>query len=193
MLQYRIVIDDKEDGALAQFMTSLEAFDSETKATTADVLQLVHIALSHLHDLQDDVYKFDPQIAEAQQTKDRNFDVGDLVETLELQRRTTQEKHVTYSKFFVDTSAKHLARVQGYIQELADKAQRIKNEAQDSSQKTEDAPSTDPTTVNQPPPSIPQRNQAKRQPPKPMTPSHLGSNKVKLFEKTFAICETPYG
>ena len=150
VLQYRIVIDDKEDGALGQFMASLEMFDSETRVTTEDVLQLVHIALSHLHDLQDDVYKFDPQIAEATQMKARNFDVGDLVETLELQRRTTQEKHVLYSNFFVDTSAKHLERVQNYIKELADKAQRIKEAAKDS-QKVENSPVADPNSATSKP------------------------------------------
>jgi len=131
VLDYRIVIDDKEDGSVKQMREDLTKYDDiDDKICNSDIMQLAIISLSHMSDLQEDVYKFTPQIDEAKQYKDRNFDVGDLVETLELQKKTTQEKHDMYSVFFVNISQKHLERTKKYIKELADTAERVKNDTE---------------------------------------------------------------
>lgn len=131
VLDYRIVIDDKEDGSVKQMREDLTKYDDiDDKICNSDIMQLAIISLSHMSDLQEDVYKFTPQIDEAKQYKDRNFDVGDLVETLELQKKTTQEKHDMYSGFFVNISQKHLERTRKYIKELADTAERVKNDSE---------------------------------------------------------------
>ena len=131
VLDYRIVIDDKEDGSVKQMREDLIKYDDiDDKICNSDIMQLAIISLSHMSDLQEDVYKFTPQIDEAKQYKERNFDVGDLVETLELQKKTTQEKHDMYSGFFVNISQKHLERTKKYIKELADTAERVKNDTE---------------------------------------------------------------
>ncbi len=131
VLDYRIVIDDKEDGAVKQMREHLNKYDDiDDKICNSDIMQLAIISLSHMSDLQEDVYKFTPQIDEAKQYKERNFDVGDLVETLELQKITTQDKHDMYSNFFINIGQKHLERTKKYIKELADTAERVKNDTE---------------------------------------------------------------
>lgn len=114
VLDYRIAIYDNIDD----------------KILIPDLMKIVNISLSHISDLQEDVYKFDPQVLEAQQYKDRNFDVGDLVETLELQKTTTQDKHTMYAGFFVNISKKHYVRTVKYLNEIAETAERVKNDAE---------------------------------------------------------------
>ena len=83
----------------------------------------------------------------------RNFDVGDLVETLELQKETTQKKHSIYSNFFVQTTEKHHTRVKEYITELASKAAKVREDAETQKSAEQAPPTTDPERGPLPTPS----------------------------------------
>ena len=148
VLDYRIVIDDKEDGVVKQLREDLSVYDHvDERISVADIMKLTITSLSHMTDLQEDIYKFDPQIQEAKQYRERNFDLGDLVETLELQKQTTIEKHSMYSGFYVSVSAKHYDRTVKYINQLAIEADRVKNEAE-TTKATEDHTSVTDATTN---------------------------------------------
>lgn len=147
VLDYRIVIDDKEDGVVKSLRDALIEYDNiDEHIKMSDIMKLAITSLAHMSDLQEDVYKFEPQIQEAIQYRERNFDLGDLVETLQLQQQTTQEKHTMYSGFYVNVSAKHYERTVKYINELAEEASRVKNDTEAMKSEEQHTPVTDPTT-----------------------------------------------
>ena len=143
VLDYRIKIDDKEDGVVQKFRSDIDAMDAE-ESTLELISRLSTLTLTHMSDLQDDVQKFDPQIQEAQTYTERNFDVGDLVETLKAQRDETQQMHTTYSDLLVRTARKHHERTRIYLEETASTANRVKETQQQSkeSDKELDRPQT---------------------------------------------------
>lgn len=148
VLEYRLVIDDKDDGVVQKYKDGLKEFHDVTSTHFDAVNRLAISSMNHMQDLKDDVYKFDPQIQEAIGYKERNFDVGDLVETLELQKQTTREKYDTYSGFYSSISRKHMLRTEEYMQDLIAESKKVQ-EAIQKNQEVEEEPTADPTTRNE--------------------------------------------
>ena len=65
------------------------------------------MALDRLQELQLDVSKFDPEITMAIEKESKNFDIGDLVKTLQIQKKITQEKFDQYYSFYMEILKKH--------------------------------------------------------------------------------------
>lgn len=139
VLDYRVMIDDKQDGAIDGYHKEIEKYNHPVEITFDMIQKLAVMSMSHIQDLQDDIYKFDPQIAEAQNYKSRNFDVGDLVETLIQQKKHTQEKYDVYSVFYSETSEKHWKRSQEYLVELKEEAAKVKEKASQQSGENENS------------------------------------------------------
>lgn len=146
VLEYRLVIDDKETNDIQKYRDELNVFENVSETTFDEVNKLAIAATSHCRDLRDDVFKFEPQINEAIGYRDRNFDIGDLVETLELQMQTTKEKYDMYSKHYTIISNKHALRVQGYLNDLIEESKKLTDA---TSQKGGESSTTDPEMKDQ--------------------------------------------
>ena len=62
VLEYRLVIDDKETGEVQRYREELDAYRNLENATFEQVNKHAIAATSHCRDLRDDVFKFEPDI-----------------------------------------------------------------------------------------------------------------------------------
>lgn len=127
VLDKRLIIDDKERVRVEEFRQTLEEFRSKDTVSFDDVSKLVTISLEHMRDLHADINKFDAQIQEAQIFADRNYDIGDLMGDLELQKSNLQEHYKLHLDLFAKLSIKHLLRTTKYIEQLQMEADKIRN------------------------------------------------------------------
>ena len=147
VLRDRLIIDDKEQERINAFHRELEEYKLKTGVITIlDIDKLVTISLNHMRDLLSDVGKFDPQIEEAKKYKERNYDIGDLINDLLSQKENLKKSYDMFITRFAQLSVKHLLRTENYIEDIKNEAQKIKDAPKEDEKKTksvEDSESKD--------------------------------------------------
>lgn len=97
----------------------------ESDESIASIDELKQIAVSRLSELREDVEKFTPEILTAEEKKNQNFDIGDLVNTLQIQKKLTVEKLEQYMNFYLTILEKHDSRATNYLEELQEEKEEI--------------------------------------------------------------------
>lgn len=133
VLDKRLIIDDKERARVEEFKKKLEEYRVMNEPSFKDIKNLVTVSLDHMRDLQGDVGKFDAQIQEASVFVDRNYDVGDLIGDLKLQKETLEAHYNTFLELFSKLSTKHYVRTTNYIRQLQVEADKIRNATKEDS------------------------------------------------------------
>ena len=152
VLRDRLIIDDKEQERINAFHRELEEYKLKTGIITIlDIDKLVTVSLNHMRDLLSDVGKFDPQIEEAKKYKERNYDIGDLINDLLSQKENLKKSYDMFITRFAQLSVKHLLRTENYIEDIKNEAQKIKDAPKEDEKKTksvEDSESKDSEVKN---------------------------------------------
>lgn len=134
VLNKRLIIDDKEQARIDGFFKELKDIqDKKDDFDTTDIEQLVTISLNHMSDLLLDVGKFDSQIEEAMKYARRNYDIGDLVNTLKQQKDGLKSSYDIFLTNFARLSIKHLSRTKNYIEDIKKEAQKIRDAPKEDS------------------------------------------------------------
>ena len=128
VLRERLIIDDKEQERIDNFHKELLELKVKTSTITlSDIDKLVTISLNHMRDLLSDVGKFDPQIEEAQKYKERNYDIGDLINDLKSQKNNLKNSYDVFLTRFSQLSVKHLLRTEKEKESIRRKIKKKKN------------------------------------------------------------------
>ena len=125
VLNKRLVIDDKEQVRIDEFHSELSEFKAKVDICAEDINRIISISLNHMRDLFADIGKFDAQIEEAKVYATRNYDIGDLVGDLEMQKHGLKQGYESYISKFAQLSVRHHSRTEKYIEDIKKEAEKM--------------------------------------------------------------------
>lgn len=126
LVQYTPSIDSAEHDT-HDYLEKLGSIET-SEDYVQDIMDMKRMALARLDQLKDDIQKYDPEIDMAERKISLKFKLGDIVNTLKIQKEITQKKFDQYVEFYSKVSSKHHDRTIEFIKELQEEKDDILND-----------------------------------------------------------------
>tara|TARA_B100002051_G_C16738797_1_gene642979 strand:- start:1021 stop:1674 length:654 start_codon:yes stop_codon:yes gene_type:complete len=116
LIQYNPRID-VEGYEIHDFLSRLGELES-SEDYTENIMEMKDMSIRRLEELKSDIDKFDPEIELARTKIESHYNLGDIVESLKIQKDLTDQKFQQYLSFFIKVAEQHKERSVAFLNEL---------------------------------------------------------------------------